>query len=815
MDQASIAQSAERAPHDPAPGARLPRLIPGAAGAAVLLTGCLVLIGWLFRVETLERIFAGWATMKPNTALSLAVLGAALLLLSKREASRRARAWSEICSGCAVVIASITLLEYLLHWNAGIDLLLFRAQVAAGSAQLPGRPALSTALGLFMIGLSLMLLGIRRAPLGQWFALAGGAVALLGLAGYLFGAPGLYQVGPYSSMALHTAIALFVLGVGVLTCRPDLGIVSIVAMQDAGGTLARRLLPAAFLIPLALGWLSLQGQRAGAYGREFGAAAYTVGGIVLFVALIWTSARSLHRSDLRRARADADLGTSEERHWLVLQNAVEGIFQTTVDGRYVFANPGLATMLGYATPQALTDQVANVRDLYVDPQDRDRFLSVFEEAGEVTGFEYQVRRLDGRVIWVSENVRGLWGGEGELAGFTGTSLDVTKRKEAEELRSAMEAADRANQAKSDFLSRMSHELRTPLNSILGFGQLLDMDDLTQRQHGSVDQILSGGQHLLDLINEILDIEKIESGRIALSLEPVHLAHALGETLRLVRPLADQCEVRLIEPSVDADVYIRADRQRLKQVLLNILSNAVKYNRYGGEVRISYERAAENSLRLTVSDSGNGISQEHLGDLFTPFARLGAEQLGIEGTGLGLALSKGLVERMGGTIGATSILGEGSAFWVELPIAAAPQLEQAPNPQTQVPRSTEDTPRTILYVEDNLANLELVQGIMKFRPSITLVPALQGSLGIELAREHQPDLILLDLHLPDMPGDEVLRRLKEDERTRDIPVIVVSAAAGPGTTSRLLAAGARTFLTKPVNVSLFLETLDEILLVAAR
>ena len=271
--------------------------------------------------------------------------------------------------------------------------------------------------------------------------------------------------------------------------------------------------------------------------------------------------------------------------------------------------------------------------------------------------------------------------------------DITDRVAAEdETREAREEADRANQAKSDFLSRVSHELRTPLNSILGFGQLLEMETLPDGQRRSVLQILEAGEHLLDLINEILDIEKIASGRMTLSLEPVHVGLVLDEALKLVRPIADQDGVHLIQPPEEFEISVQADRQRLKQVFLNLLSNAVKFNRMGGEVRISGEMTSRGSFRITVADTGQGIAADQMGNLFTPFSRLGAERRGIEGTGLGLALSKNLVETMAGSIEAESVPGKGSTFRIELPIAEGAGVEADATPIIAPPVGSEEERR---------------------------------------------------------------------------------------------------------------------------
>ena len=509
-----------------------------------------------------------------------------------------------------------------------------------------------------------------------------------------------------------------------------------------------------------------------------------------------------------------DRRTAEASFQAMLDAAPDAMIGVNREGVIVMANDQTEALFGYPhheliggslerlVPDHAKGAHASLRATYFqDPQAR----QMGGGALDITG-----RRSDGSEFPAGIRLSSVETDRGLVA--LAAIRDITDRKRAiTDLQEARDEADLSSQAKSVFLSRVSHELRTPLNSILGFSQLLQMEELTASQHGSIKQILSGGQLLLDLINQLLDIEQIASGRVALSPEPVHVGEVIGEALILVSPLADRRRIRLIGPVSGADRFVRADRQRLKQVLLNLLSNAVKYNEDDGEVRITCEVNASGSLRIDVTDTGIGISEDNMPRLYDPFDRLGAEQLEIEGTGLGLALSKGFVEIMGGTTGATSTLGVGSTFWVEFPIETPSEPELPADLEVGEHGSTQTSPRVVLYVEDNLANLNLVQRIVEYRPSITLLSAMQGSLGLELAREHHPDLILLDLHLPDIPGEEVLRRLRNDEGTMGIPVVVVSADANKGTAKRLLGSGAQGFLGKPINVPEFLGMLDEILL----
>jgi len=384
------------------------------------------------------------------------------------------------------------------------------------------------------------------------------------------------------------------------------------------------------------------------------------------------------------------------------------------------------------------------------------------------------------------------------------ALDEQARLEQGQ-RQARESAEAANRSKSEFLSRMSHELRTPLNAVLGFGQLLELDALSPAQQESVEQIIKGGRHLLELINEVLDISRIETGTLPLSPEPVLVGDLMHDTLTLMRPLAAHRDIHLVSDHDNvANIHVLADRQRLKQVMLNLIANAIKYNHEGGTVALSCDVATAGQLLIHVSDTGPGIRAEDLEQLFVPFERLGAERSDIEGAGVGLALSRRLTEAMGGTLTVSSTFGAGSRFTVQLPTVEGP-LEHFERVTGAAPEilggvtTSSELRHKILYVEDNLANVRLVERVFQRRDDVEVIAAMQGRLGVALAREHRPALILLDLHMPDINGDEVLRQLREDPATASTPVVIVSADATPGQIERLLAEGATGYLTKPLDL----------------
>ncbi len=520
-----------------------------------------------------------------------------------------------------------------------------------------------------------------------------------------------------------------------------------------------------------------------------------------------------------RVQAEAALRESQEQLELVIKGSNDAPWDWNLVTDNLFYSAKWWQQLGYAPDEIPSD--SSLWRNFTHYDDKEHVIEILNNAlsGNNDGYEAEFRLLhkDGHYVPVLSRGYITRDATGKPIRVTGTNMDLTERKRAEdEMRKARNEAEKANLAKSEFLSRMSHELRTPMNSIIGFAQLMNMGELNPKLKKGVNHILNSGRHLLNLINEILDISGIEAGRVSLSFVPVELGRIIGETVDAVHLSANTMNVNLELINRDPGrLFVKADPHRLRQVLLNLINNAVKYNREGGSVMIKTElqpaiAPAMSFVRISVSDTGCGIIPENIEKLFMPFERIGAEKTGIEGTGLGLMVVKKLMDAMCGRVGVESVPGEGSTFWIELQHSEDQETEawQAEHRSVLHAMITQKT-GTILYVEDNASNTELVEQILlDHRPSIHFMSSTKGAQTVPLAIKYAPDLILLDLDLPDMQGFEVMRLLQAEEKTKTIPVVVVSADAMVHQIEKLMNAGSKDYLTKPLDIMAFLDIVDE-------
>ncbi|MCH8273600.1 MAG: response regulator [Armatimonadetes bacterium] len=653
-----------------------------AASVIAVATSLGVLGAWGLDSALSQITIAVRIPMDPATALSFVLLGVSLLL---RRRSKQADPWArnagQVCALIAAVVAVLSLTGFSigsLTTQVGRPTDFGTPTVAEGVTQ-------QTAVGILLLALGLLALdleyrgGLRPA---QLLALSAGFMGMLTLAGYAYGSYSLQETSSSQPMGPTAGMVFAILAVGLLAARPDRGLTAVIFSERPSGTMARRLLIAAFIVPMVLGWLRLEGEREGVYNTAFGIAVTVAATVVILGILIWITATSLDRIDAQRERAEV------------------------------------------------------------------------------------------------------------------------------EARRAREEAVRANDAKTEFLSRMSHELRSPLQPIYTFAALIERETQSERHRRFAGDILQGGARLLELINEVLDIGKIESGHLSLSCVPVSVKDVISEAVRLTEPMAADRGVQIEVRAEREGLYILADRQRVSQVLLNLLSNAVKFNVRDGKVWIAHKQSETGWVRIEVTDTGVGVPLDRIDLLFVPFERLADDQ-GIAGTGLGLALSKGLVEAMGGRIGIDMTGSAGSTFYVELPAATVEPAAEPPEQAAAVRMNVAAAQaKTVLHIEDDLATIRSVEGVLSERLDIRIMVAKQGRTGVDLASQIRPDIILLDLHLPDMPGEEVLRCIRLNPELRDTPVIVLSADATPKRVKELLNAGVLAYLTKPVDVSKLLRAFSD-------
>jgi PAS domain S-box-containing protein len=543
--------------------------------------------------------------------------------------------------------------------------------------------------------------------------------------------------------------------------------------------------------------------------------------------LIGTDNTARKQVEAEQALLDQRLRDQQFYTRSLIESNIDAIMTTDPRGIISDVNQQMEALTGCTRDELIG---APFKSYFTDPERAEAAITRVLREGKVTNYELTAHARDGKETVVSYNATTFHDRDRKLQGVFAAARDVTDRKQFEhtlqennvELENAKAAAEKANLAKSDFLSSMSHELRTPLNAVLGFAQLMasETPPPSSAQKLSIDQILQAGWYLLRLINEILDLAMIESGKVTMSQESIALSDVLQDCQAMIEPQAQKRGIRMTFPDFDTPFYVHADRTRVKQVLINLLSNAIKYNRDDGEVNIQCVRTAEHRIRVSVQDTGVGLAPDQLTQLFQPFNRLGQETSAEEGTGIGLVVTKQLIELMGGVIGVESSVGAGSIFWFELAGSSAPELGLdniggiGADEQGHVAAHVLSSQRTLLYVEDNPANLVLVEQLIARRSDLKLLTAIDGPQGIQLARTYQPDVILMDINLPGMSGFDALAILSMNPATAHIPVMALSANAVPRDIEKGMEAGFFRYLTKPIKVMEFMDALDVALQFAA-
>ena len=537
-------------------------------------------------------------------------------------------------------------------------------------------------------------------------------------------------------------------------------------------------------------------------------------GKVIGYLLIGTDNTARKRVEAEQALLDQRLRDQQFYTRSLIESNIDALMTTDPRGIISDVNQQMEALTGCTRDELIG---APCKNYFTEPERAEAAIARVLREGKVTNYELTAISRDGKETVVSYNASTFHDRDRKLQGVFAAARDVTDRKQFEhtlqennvELESAKAAAEKANLAKSEFLSSMSHELRTPLNAVLGFAQLMasETPPPSVPQQRSIDQILKGGWYLLRLINESLDLAMIESGKVTMSQEAMSLTDVLQDCQTMIEPQAQKRGIQMRFPSFEQPFYVHADRTRVKQVMINLLSNAIKYNQTGGSVVVSCTPSGAERVRVSVQDTGAGLTAEQLAQLFQPFNRLGQESSIEEGTGIGLVVTKQLVELMGGVIGVESDVGAGTTFWVELNGSSAPELVLDGVQALHLPRTASSAQRTLLYVEDNPANLALVEQLIARRSELKLLTAIDAHLGMQLARTYQPDVILMDINLPGISGYGALKLLHDDPVTAHIPVMALSANAVPREIEKGLEAGFFRYLTKPIKVLEFMDALD--------
>lgn len=774
-------------------------------GGAALAIGAVGFASWLAGVPAFQDFWPGGVTLKANAAIGFFLAGLSLWLQSSRgflpDRKRPAWAAAQVCALMILLLGLATLGEYA-GWSFDVDQLFFRAAEDVPLTSHPGRMSPNGATCFVMLGAALLLLDVRLRA-AQLLSLLAGVVSALAMIGYLYGASALYWLPSYTGMTIYSAAAFLLLALGCLFARPG-GLMSAVLDPTDAGTLLRRLLPAVILALIALGWMILAGDRSGLYDTAFAVAAMVVLSIAAVTKLIYDTAASLMRAERKRADAQGRLAESLALQRGIAEGSADAISAKDLQGRYLYINRAGARFLGRTPEEILgkTDEEVFGPEAGRRFREEDRRVV---ESGRPSFLEETITLAGSSRIYHSFKAP-LQGEQGPI-GVLGISRDITERKRMEaELVQARDAALKAARAKAEFLASMSHELRTPLNAVIGMTDIVLDTDLDPQQRGYIETVRNAGEALLSVINNILDFSKLESGKLVLQDTDFNLRDVLEGVVEILAPHAHGKGLELfldLPPSLP--VLLRGDPGRLRQVAFNLIGNAVKFTDHG-EI-VARARAEDGQLMIEVQDTGIGIAPELQERIFEAFTQGDSSSLTRrhEGTGLGLTISRKLVELMGGSMGVASQRGKGSTFWFRVP------LKKQPRRGAGAARKDGLAGLRVLIVDDNPTNRTiLLRQLQAFR--MRADSAVDGAQALEALRGAAADghpyrVAVLDQQLPDVDGLALAQEIKKDPRLAGVVLVGLTSLARPVDALTLRAAGIAQWLTKPVKQSALQEALS--------
>ena len=774
---------------------------------AALFIGVAGFAGWVFGIEGLKRIYPGWVTMKANTALCLILAGLATALLSDENVAGLRRRVAEVCGVIIVTVGFLTFGEHLGWWRLGIDEALFHESLAAAGRSFPGRMGPASAINFVLVGLAVLMLDVRSRR-GEWpaqfCALGVVAVTVLIFLAYFCGVEIPRYVEHYVSIALHTVIAFLLLAVAILLARPDRGFMAVFLADDVGGHVARRMLPAALLLPALLAWLSTVGRHLSDYGVGGQMALLATSLTLIFTGLVWWSARALEEAAVRHRAAAA----ARDRLAAIVDSSGDAIVSKTLNGIVTSWNAGAEQLFGYKSDEMIGQPI--MRIIPSDRQDEEaEFLRRLRAGEMIEHFETVRRTKDGRMLDISVTISPVRDETGAIVGAAKIARDITPRKLAEaELAQALEATEEANRAKDNFLAILSHELRTPLTPALVAASELEgappSDPAVLRE--SVALIRRNIELEARLVDDLLDLTRITSGKLRIASEPLDLHAVLLDALAIAEPKLSEKNICVTNELAAHRHLVRGDAARLTQVFSNLLTNAAKFTPAAGLVAIRTANTDEGKLRIEVSDTGIGIAPDVLPKIFDPFCQgeVGTTRR-FGGLGLGLSLAKNLIDVHGGRIEAQSEgRGRGATFSVTLPALGATRLNAEDSADDVTPAAPAGSLR-VLLVEDHEDTRHVLHQLMtRWGHTVTAAGAVAQARGAIAAGSF--DLLLSDISLPDGSGIEVVAALREKSNA---PAVAMSGYGMDADLARARAAGFTEHIVKPVGRESLRELLAKV------